>query len=361
MAALISEFRCRHTFDSMLIHTGQHFSPEMSKTFFEDLELPHADLHLGTVAGSSIQQIASIMQKLEAAFQAEPPSMVLVVGDVSSTLAATLAAAQMHIPIAHVEAGLRSFDRKMPEELNRVVTDSLSDYLFVTEESGRTNLLTEGIAPTKIHFVGNVMIDTLLRFRKKANRSGILADLALAPKTYAVATLHRPSNVDDPGRLSEMLRTLIQISKLLPVVFPVHPRTRKGIHDLGVGLEQLIVTEPLGYLDFLHLMANARLVLTDSGGIQEETTILGVPCLTARENTERPVTIREGTNRLVGVDSDTIVRTAAQILSEPHRPTSIPDLWDGRASERIADILERELESREQTGVPEELASVSSR
>jgi UDP-N-acetylglucosamine 2-epimerase (non-hydrolysing) len=345
----------------MLIHTGQHFSPEMSKTFFEDLELPHPDLHLGIVAGSSIQQIASIMQKLEAAFQAEPPSMVLVVGDVSSTLAATLAAAQMHIPIAHVEAGLRSFDRKMPEELNRVVTDSLSDYLFVTEESGRTNLLAEGIAPTKIHFVGNVMIDTLLRFRKKADRSGILVDLALAPKTYAVATLHRPSNVDDPGRLSEMLRMLVKISKLLPVVFPVHPRTRKRIHDLGVGLEQLIVTDPLGYLDFLHLMANARLVLTDSGGIQEETTILGIPCLTARENTERPVTIKEGTNRLVGVDSDTIVRTAAQILSEPHQAASSPDLWDGRASGRIADILERELESRGQTGVPEELASVSSR
>jgi len=343
MASLITEFQQRGNFDALLIHTGQHFSPEMSKVFFDDLELPLPDIHLGAGGGTATQQTVGIMRELERTFASTRPSLVLVVGDVTSTLSAALTAAQMRIPVAHVEAGLRSFDRGMPEELNRIVTDAISDYLFVSEQSGVTNLLAEGADPGRIYSVGNVMIDTLLRFRTKAGLSRILSGFGLAPGSYAVATLHRPSNVDDPLRLAEMVKGLTEISRLVPVVFPVHPRTRKRIDEFGVCLEHLILSEPLGYLDFLHLMSNASLMITDSGGIQEETTILGIPCLTARENTERPITITHGTNRLVGVNSAEIAAAARQVLTGTKPRMAAPDLWDGHASERIANILEQKL------------------
>lgn len=345
IASLITEFRKRDNFEALLLHTGQHFSPEMSKVFFDDLEMPPPDIHLGAGGGTATQQTASIMRELEGTLTSTRPSLVLVVGDVNSTLSAALTAAQMHIPVAHVEAGLRSFDRRMPEELNRIITDSISDYLFVSEQSGVANLLAEGVNRSRIYSVGNVMIDTLLRFRKKAARSHVLNDLGLTPGAYAVATLHRPSNVDDPVRLAEMVNALNEISTLAPVVFPVHPRTRKRIDEFGLSLEHLVLSDPLGYLDFLHLMSNARLMVTDSGGIQEETTILGIPCLTTRENTERPITITHGTNQLVGIDSAEIVGAARRALRVEKPAMPAPDLWDGHASERIADVLERQLDA----------------
>jgi len=340
MAALVQELRRRPRFCPRLIHTGQHFSPDMSDSFFEDLELPHPDANLGSGGGSHTQQTAHIMLALEAELTAHRPDLLLVVGDVNSTLAAALVGAKMEIPIAHVEAGLRSFDRRMPEEINRVVTDMLSGYLFVTEPSGVENLRAEGISDGKIHLVGNVMIDTLLRFRAKAAASDILNRLALAPKQYAVATLHRPSNVDEPEKLAGLLSMLAEIGRRVPVVFPVHPRTRQRISSGTLEGSRVILTAPLSYLDFLRLMSEARLVLTDSGGIQEETTILGVPCLTMRENTERPVTIECGTNKLVGTDPARILPIAMDALeTEPERGR-IPDLWDGKAAARILDVLE---------------------
>jgi UDP-N-acetylglucosamine 2-epimerase (non-hydrolysing) len=251
-----------------------------------------------------------------------------------------LVGAKMEIPIAHVEAGLRSFDRRMPEEINRVVTDVLADYLFVTEPSGVQNLLAEGIPQRKIHLVGNVMIDTLVRFRAKAAASDILERLGVVPRQFAVVTLHRPSNVDDPEKLGSLLSMLAAVSQRIPVVFPVHPRTRQRIQADALAQSGIILTAPLSYLDFLHLMSEARLVLTDSGGIQEETTILGVPCLTMRENTERPITIEHGTNKLVGVEPERILSAAIAALEEEPMRGRIPELWDGKAAGRILDILE---------------------
>lgn len=328
----------------ILIHTGQHFSPEMSDSFFRELSMPAPDLNLCVGPGSQIKQTADIMCRLEPAFLEVKPDVVLVVGDVNSTLAAALVASKLGTPIAHVEAGLRSFDRRMPEELNRIVTDALSDFLFVTEPSGRANLLAEGTAPEKIFFVGNVMIDTLFRFREQASRSEILNSLGVAPRAYALVTLHRPSNVDVPEQLAPLLTMIEAMSEHIPVVFPVHPRTRAKINSRALA-GRIIVVPPLGYIDFLQLMSEARLVLTDSGGIQEETTILQTPCLTLRDNTERPVTIHQGTNQLVGTNPDAILKTALNILSTP--PDSlgqrVPELWDGQASGRILDILEARL------------------
>jgi UDP-N-acetylglucosamine 2-epimerase (non-hydrolysing) len=340
IAALIAEFR-RRSFEVRLIHTGQHFSPEMSQAFFDDLELPAPDLNLEVGAGTGTFQTAEVMKRLEPVFLENRPDLLVVVGDVNSTLAASLVAAKLGIPIAHVESGLRSFDRTMPEEINRVLTDAISDYLFVTEPDGVTNLLAEGVPRQKIHFVGNVMIDTLLRFREKAAHSRILEQLELHAKQYAVATLHRPSNVDPPERLNDLVEVLVQLAKRLPVVFPVHPRTRGRMEAAGLSAPHLLLTAPLGYLDFLRLMSEARLVLTDSGGIQEETTILGVPCLTVRENTERPVTVEKGTNRLVGADPQRILEAAIEALSANGVHATVPELWDGMAGARIADVLEQ--------------------
>src|SRR5215469_8493898 len=332
MAAIVQELRRRPHFSTRLVHTGQHFSPDMSDRFFADLELPQPDANLGAGGGSQIQQTAQIMLAIESELQENRPDLVVVVGDVNSTMAAALVSAKIEIPIAHVEAGLRSFDRRMPEEINRVVTDVLADYLFVTEPSGVRNLLAEGIAEPRIHLVGNVMIDTLLRFREKAAHSDILNQLRISTREYAVVTLHRPSNVDDPAKLEGLLDMLVQLSRRIPVVFPVHPRTSQRIEGNHLPKSCLILTVPLGYLDFLRLMSEARLVLTDSGGIQEETTILQVPCLTLRENTERPITIECGTNKLAGTDPERILALALVALDEKPNRGRVPELWDGKAA-----------------------------
>lgn len=344
MAALIHEMRGRERFEARLIHTGQHFSPDMSDAFFKELGLPEPDCNLGAGGGTQTEQTAEIMRRLEPVFSEARPDLVLVVGDVNSTLAAALVAAKLGIRIAHVEAGLRSFDRAMPEEINRLVTDVLSDYLFASEPSGVANLLAEGARKEKIHLVGNVMIDTLLRFRGAAARSDVLERLGLAPGAYAAVTLHRPSNVDDPCRLAALVNMLGELARTVPVVFPIHPRTRERLAGLPTTPDNLLLVPPLGYLDFLKLMSEARLVLTDSGGIQEETTILQVPCLTIRENTERPITVEKGTNRLAGVDAPEVLRAALETLSAPRHAAQAPGLWDGRAAGRILDILEAQPE-----------------
>ena len=339
MAALLEEIRQRESLRALLIHTGQHSSREMSARFFEDLRLPTPDVFLGISGGTGTQQTARIMEQLEATFAARRPDLVLVVGDVNSTLAAAIVAAQAGIPLAHVEAGLRSGDRRMPEEVNRVMTDAISDFLFTSEAGAEACLLREGVAPERIHFAGNVMIDTLLRFREEAAGSAVLETLALTPRAYAVATLHRPSNVDDALQLERLLRMLERLQERLPVVFPVHPRTRQRMAAAGLWTTVQLV-EPLGYLDFLRLTSEARLVLTDSGGIQEETTILQVPCLTLRENTERPATITHGTNQLVGTDPENALRAAYAILDGPLVHRHGPDRWDGQAAKRVLDVLE---------------------
>jgi UDP-N-acetylglucosamine 2-epimerase (non-hydrolysing) len=341
VAALMHAMRCRPAFQVQLIHTGQHYSPEMSASFFEQLGIPEPDVNLGAGGGSQTEQTAEIMKRIEPVFIANTPDVVVVVGDVNSTVAASLVAAKMSIPIAHVEAGLRSFDRAMPEEINRLVTDAISDYFFVTEKSGEENLRREGVDPDRIFFVGNVMIDTLLRFRDKAAESSVLERLGLAPRTYAVVTLHRPSNVDDSMQLAKLIAMLNDLGRELKIVFPVHPRTSERIYAAGLRVDNLLVIPPQSYLDFLRLTSEARLVLTDSGGIQEETTILQVPCLTLRETTERPVTIEHGTNCLVGTNPNAILEAARALLEQPMPSGKIPSLWDGKAAERIVDTLER--------------------
>jgi UDP-N-acetylglucosamine 2-epimerase (non-hydrolysing) len=341
MAALLEAAKNRPGLRTRLVHTGQHFSPEMSQTFFEELDLPEPDVYLGVEGGSHAQQTGELMKRIEPELAGRRPDVLVVVGDVNSTVAAALVAAKLQIAIAHVEAGLRSFDRGMPEEVNRVVTDVLSDYLFASEPSGVSNLRAEGIPEERVHLVGNVMIDTLLRFRDQAARSEVLNRLDLRPREYAVVTLHRPSNVDDPDRLGMLLKMLWDVTDRLKVVFPLHPRTRQVIERGALDTEGLHCIPPLGYLDFLQLQSEARLVLTDSGGIQEETTILGVPCLTLRDNTERPVTIEEGTNRLVGSDPAKVVGAVHDVLDAEMPAGRAPALWDGRAAERILDVLEQ--------------------
>jgi UDP-N-acetylglucosamine 2-epimerase (non-hydrolysing) len=341
MAALVHELRRRPRYSGQLIHTGQHFSPEMSQTFFRDLEMTEPDYNLDAAGGTQTEQTAEIMRRLEPVLGEVRPDLVLVVGDVNSSLAAALVASKMGIPIAHVEAGLRSFDRSMPEEINRLVTDVLSRYLFATEPSGVRNLIAEGFSEDRIFLVGNVMIDTLLRFREKAERADVLERFGFTAGAYAVLTLHRPSNVDNPEQLRGLLRALSELSRRIPVVFPVHPRTRQRMDALGMRDQLLRLLPPLGYLDFLRLMAEARLVLTDSGGIQEETTILGVPCLTLRENTERPATIETGTNRLAGTDPDRVLELALRVLDAPTTSAVVPEMWDGQAASRIFDVLDR--------------------
>lgn len=342
IAAILEAARNRFRFVTRLVHTGQHFSLAMSEAFFADLQLKNPDVNLGVSGGSQCAQTAAIMKSLEHEFAANRPDIVLVVGDVNSTLAAALVASKMRIRLAHVEAGLRSFDRSMPEEINRLVTDILADYLFASEPSGVRNLQAEGISKERIFFVGNVMIDTLLRFRGSAENSDILDRLGLKPNAYALLTLHRPSNVDAATRLMELIKMLEAAADTIPLVFPVHPRTRAVIDDAAIITERMIVTEPLGYLDFLKLQSKARVVLTDSGGVQEETTILGVPCLTLRNNTERPATIEEGTNRLVGTEPEKILTAFRESLDDSsERHPRRPQLWDGKAAARVLDLLEK--------------------
>ncbi|HYP13239.1 MAG TPA: UDP-N-acetylglucosamine 2-epimerase (non-hydrolyzing) [Bryobacteraceae bacterium] len=341
MAALMHEIRRRPAIKAQLVHTGQHHSPEMSQSFFEELDIPEPDVNLGVPVGTPTQQTAEIMKGIERVFLDRKPDVLVVVGDVTSTLAAALVAVRMGIRIAHVEAGLRSFDRGMPEEINRILTDAISDYLFITEMSGQENLRNEGVPVEKIHFVGNVMIDTLLRFREKAAQSDVLGRLGLEHQGYAVATLHRPSNVDVPERLAALLDMLQSVGAMIPVVFPVHPRTKSKIEAIGRETPGVRFVPPQGYLDFMRLTSSARLVLTDSGGIQEETTILQGPCLTLRENTERPVTVTHGTNQLITGGPGKVLDAVQQTLGAPMPSHRIPELWDGKAAERILDVLER--------------------
>ncbi len=334
-------------FEPILVHTGQHYDKAMSDSFFRDLGIPEPDVNLGVGSGSHGEQTAQVLMKIEQLLLERKPHVVLVVGDVNSTLAATLAAIKLYIPVAHVEAGLRSGDRGMPEELNRVMTDSVSHWLFTTEPDGEVNLLKEGVPKEKIHFVGNVMIDTLLTHRERALELDTLDRLELEAGRYAVLTLHRPSNVDSPEQLRRLFDVLDRLNETLPVVFPVHPRTANAIEKtLGGHRPSVRMTEPLGYLDFLRLMTDAQMVLTDSGGIQEETTALGVPCLTLRENTERPVTVTDGTNTIVGTDPAAIEAAIENLRASPPTKGRRPALWDGKAAERIIDILERDLGSK---------------
>lgn len=320
-----------------IVHTGQHYDPSMSEVFFEDLRLREPDHHLGVGSGSHAHQTAGVMVAFESLMEQLGPSTVVVVGDVNSTMACALVAAKAGAMVAHVEAGLRSRDWSMPEEINRVVTDRVSDYLLAPSEDAVENLQGEGFRDDQMHLVGNVMVDTLLRNLDKARERPILNRLGLSQGEYGVVTLHRPSNVDDPLILTGLLEALGEVAAACPLVFPTHPRTAARLGDISVPAG-LRMTEPLGYLDFLALEAGARLVLTDSGGVQEETTVLGVSCLTLRENTERPATVSAGTNLLVGRDPNRIVAEATRVLEHP-LPARRPPLWDGHAAERIATIL----------------------
>jgi UDP-N-acetylglucosamine 2-epimerase (non-hydrolysing) len=351
IAPIVSELRTRGEVEPVLIHTGQHYDVRMSDNFHRALDLPEPEHNLGVGSGTHTEQAARIMLALDPLLSELAPHCVVVVGDVNSTLAAALAAAQQRIPLAHVEAGLRSFDPSMPEELNRRLTDSMSDFLFTTSRDADANLLREGISPDRIFFVGNVMIDTLLRYRDQALALDMAGRLGVERDEYALVTLHRPSNVDHPDDLRRTIDTLDGLQRRLPVVFPAHPRTLKSLRRLGLedrirGMHSLVLHEPLGYVEFLSLLASARVVLTDSGGIQEETTILGVPCLTLRENTERPVTVEQGTNQVVGTDPERILAALDELLESRSRDGRVPELWDGRAAERIVAILCSELDRR---------------
>jgi len=318
-----------------VVHTGQHYDTNMSDVFFQQLAIPAPDVNLSVGPGTHARQTAEIMTRFEPVVAERKPDTVLVYGDVNSTVAATLVCSKLGVLVGHVEAGLRSFDRDMPEEINRLVTDQLADLLFTPSEDGNVNLHREGIPKEKIHLVGNVMIDSLVRLLPEIVRQG-QSDL---PKRYALVTLHRPSNVDDSEALKGILKSLMDVSKNLAVVFPAHPRTRRRIADFGLNANQLRLLDPLPYVEFLALQRGATVVITDSGGIQEETTYLGVPCLTLRTNTERPVTVSLGTNVLVGQDSQKLRSELANILDGKAKKGTVPPLWDGHAGERIADVL----------------------
>jgi UDP-N-acetylglucosamine 2-epimerase (non-hydrolysing) len=344
IASIVQAARAMPEIVLRLVHTGQHYDERMSALFFRQLRLPEPDAYLGVGSGSHAVQTARVLEAFDAELDQHQADWVVVVGDVNSTLACALVAAKRAVRVAHVEAGLRSRDRGMPEEINRVLTDQISDVLFTTERSATINLLQEGIAAERIHFVGNVMIDTLLQQRAAARQSDIVERLGLSSKGYAVCTLHRPGNTDTFASAANSLLALERLSERLPVIFPVHPRTRASVASLGLlarmeRMPGLRLIEPLGYLEFLALMDQARLVFTDSGGIQEETTLLGVPCLTFRDTTERPITITEGTNHLVGLDPAGTAAAADAIMAGVVVQGRVPELWDGRAAERIVAVL----------------------
>jgi UDP-N-acetylglucosamine 2-epimerase (non-hydrolysing) len=358
MAPLLRAFRAHRGLPrAVLVHTGQHYDPMMNDRLFQDLGLPRPDINLEVGSGTHAFQTAEIIRRFEPVLDGYRPSCLVVVGDVNSTLACSLVAAKKAVPVAHVEAGLRSFDRAMPEEINRVLTDQISDLLYTTERSAGLNLKREGISEERIHFAGNVMIDSVLEHRGRAvapaeslRRAGAPADALAAPEGFGFVTLHRPSNVDHPDALAESLDILRAVSEILPLVCALHPRTQANIASFGLRprLEggRLVVLPPQGYLETLGLMAAAKLVLTDSGGMQEETTALAVPCLTMRENTERPITVEQGTNTLVGRDRARIVRLAGEIVAGGGKRGRIPELWDGRTAERIAEHLAHWLAAR---------------
>jgi len=376
IAPLLAEMRKHAGILPLLVHTGQHYDLEMSDFFFQDLGIPHPDINLEVGSASAARQVALIIERLEPVLMAERPDLVVLVGDVNSTLAGALTAVKLGIPVAHVEAGLRSFDRTMPEEINRVVTDAISDLLFVSEPSGVENLLKEGRPAGKIFLVGNVMIDSLKNCLAQARQSEPLEDSAIwgeirsdRPTRFALVTLHRPSTVDDASVLRPIWQALEEIAKAIPMLFPVHPRTLKRLRDLGLDSSGLALPlarpngirliAPLSYLRFLRLESLATFVITDSGGIQEETTVLGVPCLTVRENTERPITITEGTNTLVGLDPERLEHEAHQILHGKGKQGRTPALWDGRAAQRIVGILERQWMRGSQLPAPSHMRASS--
>lgn len=349
IAPILQQLGLREDIETTLIHTGQHYDSSLSDVFFRDLQIRHPDVSLNIGSGSHAKQTADVMVAIEDVLNeslrsTNPIRMLVVVGDVNSTMAAALAAAKLHIPVAHVEAGLRSFDRQMPEEINRLVTDSISDMLFCSEPAGVENLLREGHEFSTVHLVGNVMIDTLLAQVEKAKSQDTLARLGFSPSAYGVVTLHRPSNVDNQQSLSDLLNVLIDVSVQLPLVFPVHPRTRARIMEFGLEAvtaraTNLHLLEPLGYLDFLCLTSQAKVIVTDSGGLQEESTALQVPCLTMRNTTERPITCSEGSGTLIG-NSATLLRDGLQqVIRGSYKQSRCPELWDGKAASRIVSLL----------------------
>ncbi len=352
-----------------LVHTGQHYDASMSDAFFRDLQLPEPDVHLGIGSGNHGEQTGRVLIEFEKILLREQPDLVIVVGDVNSTLACALAAVKLHIPVAHVEAGLRSFDRAMPEEINRIVTDAIADYLFTPSPDGDENLLREGMSAEKIFLVGDIMIDSLLFNLRQAKKTQILKDLGIVDLPYALMTLHRPANVDNRETFSRILKGLLGVASQIPVILPMHPRTKKQVHAFGLDgafifhdalpvradsyrndvgwIPGIHCFEPLGYLDFLNLMAHAKVVLTDSGGIQEETTVLNIPCLTLRDSTERPITVTEGTNVLVHDDPQKIAAEVNKVLSGRSRQGTCPAIWDGHAAERIVAVLKEKTGERQ--------------
>lgn len=346
IAPIIKEFskyiKNGYNLEHMLVHTGQHYSPVMSEMLFNQLGLPEPDINLGIGSGSHGEQTGKIIIEFEKVLQEYKPDLIIVVGDVNSTIACALDAKKLGIKVAHVEAGLRSFDMNMPEEINRILTDAISDFLFITEKSAITNLSNEGVNQEKVHFVGNVMIDTLLSHLEKAKEKNTIEELGISNNEYVVVTLHRPSNVDNKCSLESIGNVLAEISKNKTIVFPVHPRTQNKINEYNLDSlfskeNNILLTEPLPYLEFINIISGSYAVLTDSGGLQEETTVMGIPCLTLRENTERPSTIHDGTNKLVGLTPSDILNAYNQIAKNAER--KIPEKWDGKAAERIVRII----------------------
>ncbi len=347
IAPLMEAYKAYSHITPILVHTGQHYDEKMSDLFFRQLGIPEPDMNLEVGSGSHAVQTAKVMEKFEPVVLEQKPDYVLVVGDVNSTIACAMVATKLGVRVIHVEAGLRSFDRGMPEEINRILTDSISDLLFVSELSGVENLRKEGVAEERIFFVGNVMIDTLMHHYRKAQELPVLDQLKLTPKKYGLVTMHRPANVDSPEKFRSIIEGLVFVSQSVPLLFAMHPRTRKniqqfGLQDLFDKTPQIRITEPFGYLEFMNLMSHAAVVLTDSGGMQEETTILGTPCLTLRENTERPVTITVGTNRLVNPDRESIIKAWKDLQTNPPRTDRKPELWDGGAAKRIVKIIDED-------------------
>lgn len=343
VAPIIAAIQARDDMDFRLVHTGQHYDKNMSGSFFEQLNIPEPNVNLGAGGGTQAEQTAAIMIGYEKLLMSEPCDLCLVVGDVTSTMACAITAQKLHIKVAHVEGGIRSGDWTMPEEINRLVTDSITNYFFTTSATANENLMSSGVSKDKIHFVGNTMIDTLLKNRSRFIKPAVWDEKGLEEGRYIVMTLHRPANVDEEDTLRSMMSEIVNNSNGLPLVFPVHPRTAKILTDLGIEADNLIYTEPLSYLEFNYLVSKAKAVVTDSGGITEETTVMGIPCMTLRNNTERPETITIGTNELLGVNPKAIAPAMKKLFSGDWKKGSIPELWDGKTGERIADILAQEL------------------
>lgn len=343
VAPIIAAISARDDMDFRLVHTGQHYDKNMSGSFFEQLNIPEPNVNLGAGGGTQAEQTAAIMIGYEKLLMEQPCDLCLVVGDVTSTMACSITAQKLHIKVAHVEGGIRSGDWTMPEEINRLVTDSITNYFFTTSATANENLAASGVSNEKIHFVGNTMIDTLLKNKSRFIKPAVWDEKGLKEGEYIVMTLHRPANVDEEDTLKSMMSELVNNSNGLPLVFPVHPRTAKILKDLGIEAANLIYTEPLSYLEFNYLVSKAKAVVTDSGGITEETTVMGIPCMTLRNNTERPETITLGTNELLGVNPNAIAPAMKKLFSGEWKKGSIPELWDGKTGERIAAILAKEL------------------